>query len=226
MLKFKKKFARNLTINNIEQSFEITKRKKMPKIVNRDDYREELLRKSFQLFARKGYSKVTIREISKELGVSTGTLYHYFENKEVLFEQMVRLLVREDVNELKLMERRTKSQTPEKIIEVLFQFIHSKEFYFQSVILMVSDIYRYNEEGHSLSVLKDCLVIYRNAISQHLNLENKDLENMLLSVVIGSIFQRMLDPTGVNYSRVGAVLQKIYPFLTPNQMQEPQKIGN
>ena len=137
----------------------------MPKIVNHDEYREELLHKAFGLFARKGYSKVTIREIAKELGVSTGTLYHYFENKDVLFEQMVRLLVREDVKELRLMEVQTRIQSPERIIEVLFQFIQSKEFYFQSVVLMVCDVYRYNEEGHSLSVLKDCLGIYRNAIS-------------------------------------------------------------
>lgn len=198
----------------------------MPKIVNHDDQREELLRRAFQLFARKGYAKVTVREIAKELGVSTGTLYHYFENKEVLFEQMVRLLVREDVNELKIMERRKKAQSPDEIIEVLFQFIQSKEFYFQSVILLVSDIYRYNEDGHSLSVLKDCLVIYRNAISQHLNLGNKDLENILLSVVIGTIFQRMLDPKVVSYVNVNNVLQKLYPYLTSGLLFESQKVGN
>lgn len=195
----------------------------MPKIVNHDEYREELLHNAFQLFARKGYSKVTIREIAKELEISTGTLYHYFENKDVLFQQMVRLLVREDVNELKKMEGRARSQSPEKVIEVLFQFIQSKEFYFQSVILMVCDVYRYNEEGHSLSVLKDCLGIYRNAISQHLDLGNKDLENMLLSIVIGTIFQRMLDPKTTNYLQVSDVLQKIYPFLNTTHLFETKK---
>jgi len=195
----------------------------MPKIVNHDEYREELLRKAFQLFARKGYSKVTIREIAKELEISTGSLYHYFENKDVLFEQMVRLLVREDVNELRLMEGETQILSPEKIIEVLFEFIQSKEFYFQSVVLMVCDIYRYNEDGHSLSVLKDCLGIYRHAISQHLNLGNKDLENMLLSIVIGTIFQRMLDPKGNSYSQVSDVLQKIYPLLTTGSLFETKQ---
>ncbi|MCZ8346922.1 MAG: TetR/AcrR family transcriptional regulator [Leptospiraceae bacterium] len=197
----------------------------MPKIVNHDEYREELLHKAFGLFARKGYSKVTIREIAKELGVSTGTLYHYFENKDVLFEQMVRLLVREDVKELRLMEVQTRIQSPERIIEVLFQFIQSKEFYFQSVVLMVCDVYRYNEEGHSLSVLKDCLGIYRNAISQHLDLGNKDLENMLLSIVIGTIFQRMLDPEEIKYCKVSDVLEKLYPFLATGLLFETKKTG-
>jgi AcrR family transcriptional regulator len=198
----------------------------MPKIVNHDAYREELLRNAFQLFARKGYSKVTIRELAKELDVSTGTLYHYFENKDILFEQMVRLLAKEDVAQLNRMERGTQDPSPERLMDVLFQFIHSKEFYFQSVILMVCDVYRYNEEGHKLSVLKDCLQIYRSAISQHLNLGNRDLENMLLSIAIGTIFQRMLDPKGVTYSQTSQVLQKIYPFLTTGLLFEVKKAGN
>ncbi|MCC5816692.1 MAG: TetR/AcrR family transcriptional regulator [Leptospira sp.] len=198
----------------------------MPKIVNHDDYREELLRKAFQLFARKGYSKVTIRELAKELEVSTGTLYHYFENKDVLFEQMVKLLATEDVAQLNVMERRSFAHTPERVIEVLFRFIESKEFYFQSVILMVCDVYRYNEEGHKLSVLKDCLNIYREAISQHLNLGNPELEKMLLSIVIGTIFQRMLDPLEVSYVQTSDVLQKIYPFLTTGLLFEVKKAGN
>jgi AcrR family transcriptional regulator len=198
----------------------------MPKIVNHDDYREELLRKAFQLFARKGYSKVTIRELAKELEVSTGTLYHYFENKDVLFEQMVKLLATEDVAQLNVMERRSFAHTPERVIEVLFKFIESKEFYFQSVILMVCDVYRYNEEGHKLSVLKDCLDIYRGAISQHLNLGNPELEKMLLSIVIGTIFQRMLDPLEVSYEQTSDVLQKIYPFLTTGLLFEVKKAGN
>ena len=53
----------------------------MPKIVDRDRYRKELLNKCFDIFAEKGYSSVTMREIGSEIGVSTGTLYHYFPSK-------------------------------------------------------------------------------------------------------------------------------------------------
>ncbi|NJL79674.1 MAG: helix-turn-helix transcriptional regulator, partial [Richelia sp. SM2_1_7] len=60
----------------------------MPKIVDHEKYRKELLWKSFDLFAQKGYGSVTMREIAKELGVSTGTLYHYFPNKESLYLQL------------------------------------------------------------------------------------------------------------------------------------------
>lgn len=198
----------------------------MPKIVNHEVYRKELLHKAFFLFARKGYSKVTIRELAKELEVSTGTLYHYFENKDVLFEQMVTLLANEDVAQLDVMERRSFARTPERIVEVLFQFIETKEFHFQNVILMVSDVYRYNEEGKKIPVLKDCLNIYREAISQHLNLGNVELERLLLSIVIGTIFQRMLDPDEVSYEKTGLILREIYPHLTGNSRNNFKKAGN
>jgi AcrR family transcriptional regulator len=64
----------------------------MPKIVDRDAYREELLENSFRLFAEHGYASLTLRKLSKELGVSTGTLYHYFSGKEDIFAQLVDLM--------------------------------------------------------------------------------------------------------------------------------------
>ena len=71
----------------------------MPKIVDRDRYRKELLNKCFDIFAEKGYSSVTMREIGSEIGVSTGTLYHYFPSKESLFEQLIEYLSYEDTKE-------------------------------------------------------------------------------------------------------------------------------
>lgn len=68
----------------------------MPKIVNSEQYRRELLHKSFDLFAQKGYASVTTRQLAQELGVSTGTLYHYFPSKAVLFQQLVEDLMQQD----------------------------------------------------------------------------------------------------------------------------------
>ena len=58
----------------------------MPKIVDVEQYRKELLLKSAELFAEKGYANMTTRELAQGLGVSTGTLYHYFPSKAALFE--------------------------------------------------------------------------------------------------------------------------------------------
>jgi AcrR family transcriptional regulator len=61
----------------------------VPKVVDHQAYRAELIAKSFALFAEHGYAALTMRELAKGLGVSTGTLYHYFPTKEELFHQLV-----------------------------------------------------------------------------------------------------------------------------------------
>jgi AcrR family transcriptional regulator len=69
----------------------------MPKIVNHEQYRKELLSKCFNLFAEKGYAAITMRQISAGLKVSTGALYHYFPNKQALFEQLVEEISQQDI---------------------------------------------------------------------------------------------------------------------------------
>ena len=69
----------------------------MPKIVDHDRYRQELVERSVDLFARHGFGTLTTRGICKELGISTGTLYHYFPSKEALFKAVANLITRQDV---------------------------------------------------------------------------------------------------------------------------------
>lgn len=53
--------------------------------------RKQILEATSRCLARKGYSRLTIQEIAAEAGLSVGTLYLYFENKE----EMVRVLSEE-----------------------------------------------------------------------------------------------------------------------------------
>ncbi len=48
--------------------------------------RQELVNAAVKLFVKKGFHKTTVREISKEFGMSMGTLYDYIRTKEdILF---------------------------------------------------------------------------------------------------------------------------------------------
>ncbi|WP_165492227.1 TetR/AcrR family transcriptional regulator [Egibacter rhizosphaerae] len=61
----------------------------MPKIVDHEEYRAELLAGSAELFADRGFDGLTTREVADALGVSTGTIYHYFSGKRDLFLRVV-----------------------------------------------------------------------------------------------------------------------------------------
>jgi AcrR family transcriptional regulator len=63
----------------------------MPKKVDHDDRREELVLAAWRVIAARGIDEVTIREIARESGYSSGVLAHYFENKDDLLAHALRL---------------------------------------------------------------------------------------------------------------------------------------
>ena len=56
----------------------------MPKIVDHEQRREELGAAVWRIASREGLDAVTIRGVAAESGWSTGTLHHYFHDKEQL----------------------------------------------------------------------------------------------------------------------------------------------
>lgn len=60
----------------------------------RDEQKEQrralIIDKAIELFAKKGYSDTKIGDIAKAADMSVGLMFHYFESKEKLFEEIVR----------------------------------------------------------------------------------------------------------------------------------------
>lgn len=56
----------------------------MPKIVDHDARRRELIEASWKVIAAEGLEGVTMRKIAREAGCTTGRLTHYFADREAL----------------------------------------------------------------------------------------------------------------------------------------------
>ncbi len=54
-----------------------------------EDRREQILDAAMRVFAEKGFSKATNRDVAREAGITTGLIYYYFENKEALLQAML-----------------------------------------------------------------------------------------------------------------------------------------
>ncbi|MCU0824458.1 MAG: TetR/AcrR family transcriptional regulator [Leptospira sp.] len=121
----------------------------MPKIVDHDLYRKELLEKCLPIFVEKGVASVSMRELSKELGVSTGTLYHYFPTKEVLFASMVRMLVSSD--SMAIQELSSQSSN---VLDIM-NFVANRQSHFQNLILLAVDVKRQLSDSQELIELVD-----------------------------------------------------------------------
>ena len=53
--------------------------------------REEILAVGLDLFVRKGYAATKTQDISRAAGMSEGLLFHYFESKEKLYEELIKI---------------------------------------------------------------------------------------------------------------------------------------
>ncbi|QUH31063.1 TetR/AcrR family transcriptional regulator [Vallitalea guaymasensis] len=61
----------------------------MPKIVDTEAIRIEIIKKAFDVFVKKGYYKSSMTDITKSCNMKRTTIYHYFKNKDEIFEQTV-----------------------------------------------------------------------------------------------------------------------------------------
>lgn len=61
---------------------------------NREEQKAErkqaIMKAGLDLFVRKGYNATKISDIAAEVNMSVGLLFHYFESKEKLYEELVR----------------------------------------------------------------------------------------------------------------------------------------
>jgi AcrR family transcriptional regulator len=51
--------------------------------------REQILAVAAGLFARKGVAATTVREIADEVGILSGSLYHHFDSKEAMVDEIL-----------------------------------------------------------------------------------------------------------------------------------------
>ena len=63
----------------------------MRRMEQKEKRRQEILEAGLDLFIRKGYAATKTLDISHEAGMSEGLLFHYFETKEKLYEELIKL---------------------------------------------------------------------------------------------------------------------------------------
>lgn len=63
--------------------------KKKPTAASRPERRTELLAVAAQVFAAQGYDATTVRGIADEAGMLAGSLYHHFDSKESMADEIL-----------------------------------------------------------------------------------------------------------------------------------------
>ncbi|MDT8285217.1 MAG: helix-turn-helix domain-containing protein [Thermovirgaceae bacterium] len=194
----------------------------MPKIVDHDVYRDELAIKCFDLFARKGYSAVTMREIAWELKVSTGTLYHYFPSKMAILEQVFFLTAERDVADG--VSRVQNFTAPADRMKVFLEWVAELELHFADVLLITIDYHR--QEGHDAGgLVASVLATYTDAVAFYV-LPDRELSALVMTYLIGLITERIIIRENIDFTaRVDALYRFVLQCLE-HQGQEPPASAN
>ncbi len=70
----------------------------------REEMRNTILQKSLLYFAKNGFAGTKISDLSRNIGIGQGTIYVYFESKEELFHEILKLAdCREEQKQLKIL---------------------------------------------------------------------------------------------------------------------------
>jgi len=166
----------------------------MPRIVDHDVRRAELLDSAFELFAERGWNALTMRGIARELGVSTGTLYHYFDGKVAMARAMYRRRAGRDIEEV--MARIPEDSPPGPAAVKTAQFVIDYADDLQRSLLVAVDFSR--QEGEDVrQVILENIALYRNVLGERLGL-TPPRASLVLSFFFGILVQRHLDPDSVD----------------------------
>lgn len=160
----------------------------------RVEKKREIIKTALVLFAEKGYFNTSVNDIAKKLGMSKGLLYTYFENKEVLLNEVIAYALAEAA-EMYIAEDELKGLRPQdifkKTIETYFDLLEEKKELWRLIVSLAIHV------SSIPSVHKTILAVYEDLLSQMENLfvliGHKDPRNE--AIKLGAIF----DGIGIQY---------------------------
>jgi AcrR family transcriptional regulator len=192
----------------------------MPKIVDHEQYRKELLNQCFDLFAENGYGSITMRQLAEGLKVSTGTLYHYFSSKQAIFEQMVWERLSHDIREF------GKQLQPvmdlKEQVQLIFQhFKRNEDQGFKEMALYLEYYQHQKRECRSENILQKVLETIIPEIQAVLHFEDPQIQQFIFSIIDGLIYARVYG-CEVDWDAQGELIGELLSMYQRTHLKPPQ----
>ena len=142
----------------------------MPKIVDYELKKKEIIEKAKEVFAKRGYYNTNIADISEKCGMGRTTIYQYFKNKDEIFY----CTIGDFLEELKVKVEAIVSDQSltfiEKLKKLVFELVNEYEYNNIFVLLMEMWIILKRENNKLLEMLKSYIqelkIQIKNLISQ------------------------------------------------------------
>ena len=187
----------------------------MPKIVDREQYRKQLLAESFELFAEIGYGRITMRQLAQKLGISTGTLYHYFPSKEAMFLQLVEELVQRDITNFLIQAESVPTDIRSRVSAIL-DFTQENLDYFSKQLKIWLDYYQQQtgvEDVLAEGLDQNSITIFEQldretikAINSYLQVDNYAIGEFILTFINGLLLCQLYQPNFKSWDAQAEIL--------------------
>jgi len=109
--------------------------------MEKTDREKFIIDAALKVFSTKGYASTRMADIAKEAGMSYGLVYHYFENKEKLFDAIVEDWWSGFYDELEML-RQSDIRTDEKLIEIIRYILKVYEHKPNQLSIFVTEVSR------------------------------------------------------------------------------------
>src|ERR1700683_631949 len=132
---------------------------------------QEILEAAFAEFSRQGYAMTTLDQIAERAGVTKGTIYVYFENKEHLFISMVREGTKATLGVVQGMYETHDGSTADLLraqFSFIYQHIVEDRRRREVVRMLIAEAPRFPElaDRYHEEILRPCLDMLRQAIQR------------------------------------------------------------
>ena len=174
------------------------------KNMERTNQSEMILNAAFECISSKGYANVSLRNIADEAGVVLSQLNYYYKNKEGLFTEVIKMMIRKYLQEVEN-HLRNGTTPKEKIAELiryyqevlkdnpkLFRLLYdfsSMALWSASFSKLLCSLYDDLAELIETHVLKDI-----SANSSLMDYAPISIARMILGAMFGTAIQVILDP--------------------------------
>ncbi|MCF6465714.1 TetR/AcrR family transcriptional regulator [Clostridium sp. Cult2] len=127
----------------------------MPKIVDYESKKQEIIEKARIVFAKRGYRNTNLSHISKKCGMGRTTLYQYFNNKDEIFYHTMGLTLEEIKSQVQVIVVNNQLTFVEKLKEIIHQLTDEQKHNNTFILLLEVWLVLKRENNDTLEKLKE-----------------------------------------------------------------------
>ncbi len=196
--------------------------------------RDKILMEAVNLFNEQGIDKVTIRDIAERVGISSGNLAYHFKNKDVIIEEIFKIMEEERTKKLSSVQIFPSFENANRqALEVVLLSIKYRFFFLDTLDIIrshpkLAEIHRRYIEAH-IKYVRDMLQHSEN--TGHLKPEPEPGVYNLLAESVWMILQFWLSNEAIRgkdfhdaKAAVKAMWNLVMPYLTEKGKNKIQTV--